>query len=414
MSFRVIRTALGLVGIPFSFLWAQDLNWHGFVQTNYTLRTTGRSPDSAGSDFVWGDQRFQLKFSTTEGTARAFAKADLFQDALSGASGLEVREAFLDYRIGNFDLRAGRQIITWGVGDLLFINDVFPKDWQSFFSGRPMEYLKEGIDGVKAAFFTPVLTVETAVLPFFEPDRLPPADRFFFYNPFSSIRQASTQKPASKFENVEVALRAYRTLSGLELTGYIYRGFQRTPAVDPIGLPNEVVYFYPKLSVFGASAQKSLFNGIFSLEYGFDDSRQDRQGNNPFIPNSFHKLLAGYQRQGWTDFSYSFQFYGEAMQDYDAYKRSLAAGTPRLDRYRALLTLRATQLLKYQTWKLSLFAFFSPTDQDYYTIPEVQYKFTDRLWLAVGGNIFGGEKETTFFGQYKKNDNLYSILRYEF
>jgi hypothetical protein len=43
-------------------------------------------------------------------------------------------------------------IITWGVGDLLFINDVFPKDWESFFSGRPPEYLKLGVDGALVTY----------------------------------------------------------------------------------------------------------------------------------------------------------------------------------------------------------------------------------------------------------------------
>ena len=50
-------------------------------------------------------------------------------------------------------MRAGRQIITWGLGDLIFINDVFPKDYEAFFSGRPMEYMKKGVDGVKIGYY---------------------------------------------------------------------------------------------------------------------------------------------------------------------------------------------------------------------------------------------------------------------
>jgi hypothetical protein len=44
----------------------------------------------------------------------------------------------------------------------------------------------------------------------------------------------------------------------------------------------------------------------------------------------------------------------------------------------------------------------------------VRYSFTDALWGAVGANIFGGGKETTFFGQLDKNDNVYVTMRYEF
>ena len=50
---------------------------------------------------------------------------------------------------GSVDLRVGRQILTWGTGDLLFINDLFPKDWVSFFSGREEQYLKNPVDAAR-------------------------------------------------------------------------------------------------------------------------------------------------------------------------------------------------------------------------------------------------------------------------
>ena len=78
------------------------------------------------------------------------------------------------------------------------------------------------------------------------------------------------------------------------------------------------------------------------------------------------------------------------------------------------MTLRLTQFLKYQTWKLSLFSFWSPTDQDYYFIPEAAWRVTDELTAAVGANIFGGTSNATQFGQLDKNDNLYLTMRYEF
>lgn len=393
---------------------AQDLSWHGFVQANYTVRTTGLSPDSNRTDFLWADHRFQLKFTATEEKARAFAKVGLFQNALKNESNLEIREAHLDYSAGNFDFRLGRQIITWGVGDLLFINDVFPKDWQAFFSGRPVEYLKVGVDGVKTTFTSPLLSIELAVIPFFEPDNLPTAQNFFLYDPLSSVTNRTENKPDLKLENSEQAVRFYRNLAAYEVALYAYRGFFRSPAIMPDSTFSSLTYFYPKQSVYGASLQKNIYNGILSLEYGYSDSRTDRSGSDPMLPNSFHKFLAGYQRQGWPDFSYTVQFYSELMTDYDQYKNSLSSTIPKQDEFRYLLTLRATQLLKYQTWKLSFFGFYSPSDNDYYLIPEVQYKFSDKLWLSLGGNIFGGEKKTTFFGQFDKNDNVFGTLRYEF
>ncbi len=394
--------------------FAQDLSWHGFIQANYSLRTTGLSPDSNQTDYLWADHCLQLKLSASEGLARLFAKVDLFQDALEKENGIEIREAYLDYSAGAFDFRVGRQIITWGLGDLLFINDLFPKDWQAFFSGRPVEYLKIGVDGIKTTFTSPLLSLELAIMPFFEPDNLPSPQDFFLFDPLYFVANRIESRPDQRLENSEQALRFYRNLNGYELALYAYRGFFRSPSIKADSAFSSLTYFYPKQSVYGTSLQKNIYNGILSLEYGYSDSRTDRSGSNPLVPNSFHKFLTGYQRQGWTDLSYTLQFYGELMSDYRNYKANLPVSFPRQDEFRYLLTLRATQLLKYQTWKLSFFGFYSPSDNDFYLIPEVQYKFSDRLWLSLGANLFGGEKNTTFFGQFNKNDNLSATLRYEF
>ncbi len=68
------------------------------------------------------------------------------------------------------------------------------------------------------------------------------------------------------------------------------------------------------------------------------------------------------------------------------------------DRARHLVTVRLTRFLKYQTWKLSFFSFYSPSDQDTLLIPEVWHAFTDRLSLTVGSNVFEGRSPTTFLG----------------
>lgn len=46
--------------------------------------------------------------------------------------------------------------------------------------------------------------------------------------------------------------------------------------------------------------------------------------------------------------------------------------------------------------------------------PELKYNFSDHLWAAIGGNIFGGGEKWDQFGQLAKNDNVYAQIRYEF
>ncbi len=102
------------------------------------------------------------------------------------------------------------------------------------------------------------------------------------------------------------------------------------------------------------------------------------------------------------------------MEDYDAYKQSLPSGFARKKEYRDVATVRLTRFLKHQTWKLSLFTFYSPADNDYLLQPQVSYKVSDRLSINMGANIFGGEKQNTFFGQFDKNDNVYLNFRIDF
>jgi hypothetical protein len=76
--------------------------------------------------------------------------------------------------------------------------------------------------------------------------------------------------------------------------------------------------------------------------------------------------------------------------------------------------LRLTQFLGHRTWKLSVFAFYSLVDNDYLLQPQLSYKVSDDFSVALGGNVFGGVKRTTFFGQFDQDDNAYLNLRYEF
>lgn len=392
---------------------------HGFLLGSFSGRTTGRRPpDGDGGDYVLAEERVRLVLSGAVESADVYfvAKADLWHDAIARKAEVDLREGYAGYSKGRIDLRLGRQIITWGVGDLFFVNDIFPKDWESYFSGRPTEYLKLGVDGVRTRYSSRVLNAEFVAIPFFAADNLPSPKRFLVFDPLAAVPHQREDKPGARYANTELALRLYRQWMGLDVSVYGYRGFWRTPGVrlDDRVAPTTATRFYPTLSVYGASAQRGLAGGILSLEAGYYDSRQDRPGRDPSVPNSQWRFLVGYQRQPWADFTVGLQLYGELMDQYGAYRASLPAGNPRLDRFRGMVSTRLTQWLDYQMWMLSFFAAYSPTDRDYFLRPEASYKVTDALSASVGANIFGGRHEWTFFGQFRRSDNVFVTLRFDF
>ena len=174
---------------------AVDLSFDGFLQGNYSANTAASNPD--GGDFKWAEERAQLKLEASEDPFQLYLKADAFYDHVDKDADVELREGYLDYLAPRWDLRAGRQIITWGLGDLIFINDVFPKDYEAFFSGRPLEYLKKGIDGVKAGFYPDFASFELVAVPFFEPNRFPDPKRFRLFDPMPWSNSRGTPSPDS-------------------------------------------------------------------------------------------------------------------------------------------------------------------------------------------------------------------------
>ena len=409
MQYLFIMFIFAFTTIP---SYAQDITFHGFVKSNISARITGEETpgSSEGGDYLSGEQRLRGEITGSAESAAFTLRADLVHDSVSDEDTIDIREGYIDYRTDNYDLRAGRQIITWGAGDLLFINDTYPKNYSALFSGQPLEYLKVGSDALKLSIYSDKISADLVIIPFFEPYQLPDPKRFFLYSPMT-ITGINT--PREEIENSEIALRVYRQLGRFDTSIYLYRGFFKIPGMRPLSM-TEAELFYPQLAVYGFSMQGAFADGVLSVEGGYYDSLDDRNGDDMTISNSSARYILGYSKQVWTDFTAGVQYYGEYMQDYGQYENSLPAGFPKSDKLHQLVTVRLTQMLKYNTLRLSLFTFYSPDDEDYFLIPEARYNITDSLWISGGINIFGGKDSRTFFGQLDKNDNLFASIRYEF
>jgi hypothetical protein len=398
---------------------AQGDDWpfHGFVQANWSVRTTGVDREGLiTKDFLLGEERLQLELErfSASGTAGFLMKIDFSHDALSDRADLEVREAYVDFVTGPIALRLGRQIMTWGVGDLIFINDVFPKDYVAFFSGRPLQYLKVGVDALRVDLTSALASAEIVLTPSFQADRVPAPDRFVLFDPFPGLERVE-RKPDLRLSNAELAVRLYRRLAGADVSLYAYRGFYGSPAPRPEGDPgpDKLLLLFPRLNVYGASLAHAALSGIVSAEVGYYDSREDPDGSDLWVPNSEIRALLGYQRQLRPQTQLGVQYYAEWMQDREAYLANLDPAVRPRDQVRHVATLRYTQQLAYETWQLGFFLFLGLSEADYLAIPEIRHKLSEDLWAALGANLFGGEPQD-LFGALDANDNVYITARYGF
>lgn len=383
---------------------------HGFVEGLAGVRAVQGSGFEEG-DYTAEESRLQLRISDFSDEGEYFVRLDAFLDHVEQSStDLELREAFFTHTgWSRADAKIGRQTVTWGTGDLLFINDVFPKDWESFFVGREDQYLKAPLDAVRVGIYGGAGNLTVVLSPRFEPDRLPTPGRLAFYDPLQL--PDPPREPDDGIRDGEIAVRLDRAIGNLEASLYGYVGHFRQPvAFDPV----MARVFYPSLNVYGASLRGAWLGGVANVEVGYYDSRDDRDGTDATVENSTLRGMWGFDRQVWTDFQIGLQGYYERMRDHDSFRQGLAPGAFERDELVQLYTLRVTQLLDYQTLRLSGFVFASPTEEDYYVRASAGYKLSDPVELVLGTNVFGGSDGRTLFGQLDDNDNIYFRARYSF
>lgn len=360
--------------------------------------------------------RAQLTLQDGLGDAEFFLRFDLLSDATAAeGSSIDLREAYLKLRLADWlDIKAGRQVATWGTGDLVFANDLFAKDWQAFLTGLDDAYLKPPQDLLRLSFYLGGLTAELAVSPHFTPDRLPDGSRVSVYSPFPGGMPPSIE-PENAPENAELFARLYGNRGSFEWALYGYQGFWPTPQALVMGaVPEQTRLAHPRLRSGGASLRGPLGSFLLNLEGAYYDSGDDPEGGNPYLPNSELRLIAGLEKSLGGDWMLGGQWYGIRMMDHARYLAGLESGGPEFEELRSYLTGRITKLAFDQNLTFSLFGYYSPTDRDWHLRPSLTHKLTDTVKATVGASLMDGEDPWTQFGQFADNGSVFLRLRYSF
>ncbi len=390
-----------------------QIDFNGFLEARSGWRL---DRDQDEKDASINEVRGQLELDKDLNWAQFKMKGDLNGDLVVEKLDASLRELnFSASPLDNVDIIAGRQILTWGTGDLLFINDLFAKDWQSFFIGRDDEYLKAPSDALKTSIFFADASLDLVYIPLFNGSKFVDGSRLSYWNGLQGRigdRSLTVQDDnLNRFgRDSEFSARLAKNIGSLELALYIYNGFWQTPeGVNPVTYN----LTHPRLTVYGFSGRAPLLGGIANIEAGYYDS-EDHTGDDSFIRNSEVRFLTGFEHELGMNLTGGVQYYLEWKQDYDGYVKNLLPGAKKADEYRSLFTLRLTKLLMQQNLNLGVFIYYSPSDNDMYLRPKAKYQINDQWTAEVGGNIFTGNNDYTFWGQFADNTNLYASLRWNF
>ncbi|MGX5173837.1 hypothetical protein ACUR5C_07430 [Aliikangiella sp. IMCC44653] len=389
--------------------WQQQLSFSALYSPIIKKETINRDP------IVASELRGQYEFSYQAKALSVTAELELVYDDLVKQTDFELYQGYLQLPVGNaIDVKLGRQVITWGLGDLIFVNDLMPKDWQAFFNGRDNQYLKPPVDALRLSWFQSWLNFDLVYLPQFKADVLPRGERYSLYIPGIGITQPNPPLAFSQPNDNEMSLRLHKTYQGTEWAVYFYDGYFKSP--NSSSEPG--IFKYAKMRSWGASSRTLFAAGLLSLEWAFYQSRQDKSGLKPSIPNSQSRWLIGYEQELVKNISLGVQAYLERLEYYAKFVKSeLSAGKTRQEipnQSRSLFTLRLTHLGLKQKLVSSAMLFYSPSQSDAYLRASAEYAMSDHLKLAFGVNYFKGEKDETFFGQFSHNSNVYSRISYTF
>lgn len=395
----------------------QLVDFAGFVEIEH---------GSNDSDTVLASRKFRLDAAKTFDGGGVFSKIDFINDDVTGNTFVATRELRLQYKLSdNFDLSLGRQVATWGVADMLFINDLFPKNWVANFTGRDFEMLKEAADSARITSYFGGYTIDTVYMPKFTPDTTPTGCRFEIYNPNTQGLILNTNSCSDSLDNTdsnksETAVSIRKSFGGFEFALYGYAGHYKAPkGIELDG--GAYVGFYPKLSVYGVSVEGQAGPGIFTFESGYYESKDDLAGDDSLIENSKLKYLLGYRMDLTSQFSFGVQIYQEKMSNYSEYEGALFASNPNAYKYReneisSTYTLRLTYKAMQDTLVYSLFTYVRPDDHDSFTKLEASKQLYNDYKVTVGASVFTGDDNylDREFGMLKDSDNIYLRGRYSF
>ena len=385
-----------------------ELGYGHFLQDNVVESPSSLSEARGRMDINYSHQAFEFN-----------ASGDLVYDDVLNDTFWQTRVLTLSTSFSMLDVKIGRQVLTWGTGDYVFLNDLFAKDWQSFFSGRDDEYLKAPSNSVRLTAYAGDFSFDFAWTPKFTPDNYLTGERFSFYSPIHGENIA----PGDNFiveqtNDDQFSMRISTTQNGVEYALYGYKGFWTSPlSVKPSEENNEQGHaYFSKMNAYGASALTPLGKGLFNAEFSYYNSLEDSNGDKANIANSQLRFLLGYEQELAKDFTASMQYYLEKTLDYDQYQASLAlvneeVAEQAVAEHRHVLTTRLRYATHQQNLIYNLFAFYSPTDNDSYIKPSVTYRYSDELSFSFGANIFIGKDKHTFFGQHEDNSNAWLRMR---
>ncbi len=357
----------------------------GFVDTYHALRS--KRPN----DWMSSRSRVRGEVTIEKGHTGAFVSANLIHNAiLKDRTGFQLREAYAYYSDNHWDIRAGRQIITWGVADALRLTDIIsPMDYTEFLA-QDYDDIRMPVGGLRLRYSREKWSVEAVAIPVSSFFDLPTDAE----NPWSVGPIPIDAEPQHRVCNMEYGGRLSFYLSGIDFSFSALHTWNKCPVICH-GRGE-----YRRMTMLGADVSVPVGKFVVRGEVAeYLDEAQAAAACQEVPRAASTNALLGLDWYAGNDWTISAQY----AHKYVALGHHRDSG---------LATLRISKELLHHTLALQTFAYIDVTNGGVFNRLSADYALNDQIHAIVGYDYF--HADSGMFATYKNNSEVFLKLKYSF
>ena len=327
-------------------------------------------------------------------------------------------ETYLDVGLNDWNIRLGRQHITWGeVVGLFFADVVSAKDLREFLVPE-FDYIRIPQWAARAEYFTGDFKAEAIWIPYNTYDRIgkPGSDFYpFTVDPPSGFTNViRSEREPHKLSDSSFGLRASYLVNGWDLAAFYYGSkdanatFFRSVEVAP----TQVVRYQPdheRIHQTGMTVSKDTGSFVLKAEaiYTWDRYFNVKRTNdaNGVVRQNFLDYILSAEIPLPMESRVNLQFFQRLFtnHDRDIVPNSVESG----------VSLFASTKLFNDKVEPELLVIHSLHRLDWMARFKINWNFAEN-WRAVFGTAFHGGPAQGLFGRFDKQDRVIAELRYSF
>lgn len=331
-----------------------------------------------------------------------------------------LRENYLDFAVGDWDLRVGRQHIIWGeVVGLFFADVVSARDTRDFILPS-FDIMRIPQWAARAEYFGDNWHAELVWIPYQSYDEIgKPGAEFYpaglIADDIPGAVFASDDRPARNIGNSAWGVRMNTLINGWDLAGFYYRSHSAAPTFHREiavvnGVPTAILTpRHEQIWQVGSTISKDFGSFVLRGEAVYTDGQaytvDDLNDPDGVVKRNSFDYILGFDISMPADTSLNVQvFHRHIFGDSDDI-------VPKTDGFGAsvLISHKITSQWEPQLlWIQSL-----SHGGDRMLRPRLNWYVTQNTTVAFGVDIFAGPDDG-FFGRYNNRDRIYTELRYDF